>query len=182
MFIFTKVYLLVNYHFNLDVIYCKIKNFRLLFFFNFLFVRSKEEKCTKGQPCSTGICTWNQHIIFFDIDTIDNMSLWIKLINLEHNQDILGEIKFNKLNLNAQSEWYSLHDISHGLVESSFSRTLPSTTDMSVIINSITICLSRFYSSSTTINRKRQLPNIPSAQLDANREKGLSFYLKIFSI
>ncbi len=84
--------------------------------------RSKEDKCTKAQPCSSGVCTWNQHIIFFDINTIENILLWIKLMNLEHNQEILGEIKFNKLNLNNKSEWYNLNETSNGLLEK---RTLP---------------------------------------------------------
>ncbi len=79
--------------------------------------RSKEDKCTKAQPCSSGVCTWNQHIIFFDINTIENILLWIKLMNLEHNQEILGEIKFNKLNLNNKSEWYNLNETSNGLLE-----------------------------------------------------------------
>jgi hypothetical protein len=30
-----------------------------------------------------------------------------------------------------------------------------------------------YFSSTPTSNRKRQLPNIPAAQLHANREKGL---------
>ncbi|CAF3784330.1 unnamed protein product [Rotaria sordida] len=113
---------------------------------------SKEEKCTKAQPCSSGICIWNQHIIFFDIDTIDNILLCIKLINLEHNQEILGEIKFNKLNLNNKPEWFYLNDTSN---ESLFNRVHSSTTNIP----------------STTNNRKRQLPDIPIAKLHANGEK-----------
>ena len=77
----------------------------------FFFYRSKVEKCTKAQQCISGICTWNQQIMFFDIDTIDNLILWIKLINLDHNQEILGEIKFNKLNLNNKAEWYNLNGL-----------------------------------------------------------------------
>ncbi|CAF5153253.1 unnamed protein product, partial [Rotaria magnacalcarata] len=53
--------------------------------------RSKEQKCTKPQACSSGICTWNQRLIFFDIDKLDNLSLWAKVIDLDRNQDILGE-------------------------------------------------------------------------------------------
>lgn len=115
------------------------------------FCRSKEEKCTKAQSCTSGLCTWNQHIIFFDIDTIDNIILWIKLINLEHNQEILGEIKFNKLNLNNKPEWYNLN--------SSINRVLPLITN----------------------NRKRQLPDIPTAQLHANREKGITNFYFLFN-
>ena len=47
-------------------------------------------------------------MIFFDIQTIDNLCLWMKLINLEHNQEILGGIKFNRLILNNSPEWYNL--------------------------------------------------------------------------
>ncbi len=36
------------------------------------------------------------------------MNLCIKLINLEHNQENLGEIKFEKLNFNNKPEWYNL--------------------------------------------------------------------------
>ncbi|CAF4540050.1 unnamed protein product [Rotaria sp. Silwood1] len=115
-------------------------------------ISSKEEKCTKAQPCSSGICIWNQHIIFFDIETIDNIILWIKLINLEHNQDILGEIKFNKLNLNNKTEWFSLNDTSNGLL---FNRVLSPTTNIPSTIN----------------NRKRQLPDIPAVKIDAHGEK-----------
>ncbi|CAF3542722.1 unnamed protein product [Adineta steineri] len=118
-------------------------------------ISSTEEKCTKAQPCSSGICTWNQHITFFDIETLDNILLWIKLINLEHNQEILGEIKFNKLYSNSKTEWYNLNNnISNGLP---FNRVLPppTTTDIP----------------STANTRKRQLPDIPTAQLEANREK-----------
>jgi hypothetical protein len=79
--------------------------------------RSKEEKCTKAQPCSSGVCTWNQHIRFFDIDTMDNICLSIKLINLEHNHEVLGDIKLNKLNLNNKSEWYTLNEATNGLLE-----------------------------------------------------------------
>ncbi len=114
-----------------------------LYFDCFFFCRSKEEKCTKAQPCTSGICTWNQHIIFFDIDTIDNIILMIKLINLEHNEEVLGEIKFNQLNLNNKAEWYNFN------LDSSCNCVLPSTSS----------------------NRKRQLPDIPTAQLQANREK-----------
>jgi len=132
-------------------------------FFSISISRSKEEKCTKAQSCSSGICTWNQHIIFFDIDTIDNIILWIKLINLEHNQEVLGEIKFHKLNLNNKTEWYHLNGLLEryfhikkkeffiSYLDSSFHRVLLSTTN----------------------NQKRQLPDIPTAQLNANREKGI---------
>src|SRR4051812_16644136 len=112
IFLFNKVYLLVNYHCNMNMIYCKNKNQKFeKLNCSFFCDRSKEEKCTKAQPCSSGICTWNQHIIFFDIDTIDNIILWIKLINLDNNQDVLGEIKFNKLNLNNKGEWYNLNGL-----------------------------------------------------------------------
>lgn len=80
-------------------------------FLHYLYYRSKDEKCTKAQSCTSGICTWNQHIIFFDIDTMDNINLCIKLINLEHNEEVLGEIKLNKLNLNNKSEWYQLNGL-----------------------------------------------------------------------
>lgn len=40
---------------------------------------------------------------------MENIVLFIKLINLEHNEEVLGEIKFNKLNLNNKSEWYNLN-------------------------------------------------------------------------
>ncbi|CAF2707840.1 unnamed protein product [Rotaria sp. Silwood2] len=113
---------------------------------------SKEEKCTKAQPCSSGICVWNQHIIFFDIETIDNILLWIKLINLEHNQDILGEIKFNKLNLSNKPEWFCLNDTLNG---SLFNRTVPPATTIP----------------STANNRKRQLPDIPTVKLHGHEEK-----------
>lgn len=83
--------------------------------FNLIVFRPKEEKCTKAQSCSSGICIWNQRIIFFDIETFENIVLWVKLINLEHNQEILGEMKLNKLNLNNKCEWFSLNDVSQGL-------------------------------------------------------------------
>ncbi|CAF5173398.1 unnamed protein product, partial [Rotaria magnacalcarata] len=73
---------------------------------------SKEQKCTKPQACSSGICTWNQRLIFFDIDKLDNLSLWAKVIDLDRNQDILGEICISlndkKNSLNGQPEWYYL--------------------------------------------------------------------------
>jgi hypothetical protein len=70
------------------------------------------EKCTKAQPCSSGICTWNQRIIFFDLNNLDHLNLSIKLINLEVNQEVVGEILFQKLNLNNKSEWYNLTGMS----------------------------------------------------------------------
>ena len=73
------------------------------------FHRSTEEKCTKAQSCSAGNCTWNQHMIFFDIQTLDNILLWIKLIDLDYNQEILGDIKLHSLNLNNKPEWYNLN-------------------------------------------------------------------------
>ncbi|CAM4895992.1 unnamed protein product [Rotaria socialis] len=115
-------------------------------------ILSKEEKCTKAQSCSSGICIWNQRIIFFDIEPIDNILLCVKLINLEHNQDILGEIKLYKLNLNNKCEWFSLNDTSTGLL---LDRTYLSTVDIPPTAN----------------NRKRQLPDIPLARLQANTEK-----------
>jgi hypothetical protein len=42
------------------------------------------------------------------MNNIDKMNLVIKLINLEVNQEILGEILFQKFNLNNKSEWYNL--------------------------------------------------------------------------
>ncbi|CAF0942842.1 unnamed protein product [Rotaria sp. Silwood1] len=146
---------------------------------------SKEQKCTKPQTCSSGICTWNQRIIFFDIDTLDNLSLWIKLIDLDRNQEILGEIYISlndkKLNLNGQPEWYNLiskysllqtknfqlNDSDTSEIEQhepSFNRILPT-------INANNEILPTMIDTITTSNRKRQLPNIPAAQLHANREK-----------
>ncbi|CAF2677501.1 unnamed protein product, partial [Rotaria sp. Silwood2] len=149
---------------------------------------SKEQKCTKPQACSSGICTWNQRLIFFDIDTLDNLSLWAKLIDLDRNQEILGEIYISlndkKLNLNGQPEWYNLiskYSSLHQLQiknfqlndsdtseieqhESSFNRILPT-------INANNELLPTMIDTITTSNRKRQLPNIPAAQLHANREK-----------
>jgi hypothetical protein len=52
-------------------------------------------------------------------------------MNLEHNQEILGEIKFNKLNLNNKSEWYNLNEISKGLLEK---RILPHRNNHSISI------------------------------------------------
>lgn len=37
------------------------------------------------------------------------MNLWIKLINLEVQQEILGEIHIDKINFTNKSEWYILH-------------------------------------------------------------------------
>ena len=54
--------------------------------------RSKEQKCTKPQTCSGGICTWNQRLTFFDVDTLDQLSIWIRLVDLDRNEDILGEV------------------------------------------------------------------------------------------
>ncbi|UJR36942.1 hypothetical protein I4U23_029651 [Adineta vaga] len=116
-------------------------------------ISSKQEKCTKAQPCSLGTCTWNQHIIFFDLETLENILLWIKLINLEHNQDILGEIKFQELNLNNDSQWYKLNSTSDGIASSHVYSSATDTPPM------------------TAHARKRQLPDIPTAQLEANREK-----------
>ncbi|CAF0948351.1 unnamed protein product [Adineta ricciae] len=115
-------------------------------------ISSKQDKCTKGQPCSSGSCTWNQHIIFFDLDTLENVLLWIKLINLEHRQEILGEMKFQQLNLSSNPQWYKLNNIADG---SSCNRAHLSTTDVLPV----------------TQSRKRQLPDIPTARLEANREK-----------
>lgn len=39
------------------------------------------------------MCTWNQRLIFFDIETFDNLSLWAKLIDLDRNQEVLGEVR-----------------------------------------------------------------------------------------
>lgn len=55
------------------------------------------------------MCTWNQRIIFFDLISMDQMNLWIKLINLEVQQEILGEIHIERLNLTNKSEWYTLN-------------------------------------------------------------------------
>ncbi len=107
----------------------------------FNFFRSKEEKCTKAQPCSSGVCTWNQHITFFDIDNIDKTSLWVKLINLEDNQEILGDIKFNKLNLNNKPEWYNLNDTTNGSLK--IERTLTYINSISRII--IQSCSSAYH-------------------------------------
>lgn len=64
----------------------------------FLFIpRSKEQKCTKPQACAAGICTWNQRLMFFDVDTLDNLSLWIKLVDFDRNQDVLGEVNAPRL-------------------------------------------------------------------------------------
>ena len=58
------------------------------------FCRLKQEKRAKTRRFSSStICTWNQHVIFSDINTIDNVLLWVKLINLEHKQGVLGELK-----------------------------------------------------------------------------------------
>lgn len=54
--------------------------------------RSKERKCTKPQICSAGVCTWNQRLTFFDIDTLDHLSIWIRFVDLDRNEDILGEV------------------------------------------------------------------------------------------
>ena len=54
--------------------------------------RSKDQKCTKPQSCISGTCTWNQRLVFFDIDTLDNLSLWVKLVDLDRNQENLGEV------------------------------------------------------------------------------------------
>ncbi|CAF1216277.1 unnamed protein product [Rotaria sordida] len=147
---------------------------------------SKEQKCTKPQICSSGICTWNQRLIFFDINTLDNLSLWAKLIDLDRNQEILGEICIplndKKINLNGQPEWYNLiskysllqtknsqfNDSDTSEIEqhesSSSNRRLPT-------INANNELLPTMIDTITTSNRKRQLPNIPAAQLHANREK-----------
>ncbi|UJR09234.1 hypothetical protein I4U23_013480 [Adineta vaga] len=149
---------------------------------------SKEQKCTKSQPCSSGICTWNQRLIFFDINTLANLSLWTKLVDLDRNQEVLGEICIalndTNLNLNGIPEWYTLSskyspvrrlpikhftrsdsDASefdqHG---SSFNRVLPT-------LNTNNELLPSMIDTNQTSNRKRQLPNIPAAQLHANREK-----------
>ncbi|CAF1114513.1 unnamed protein product [Rotaria magnacalcarata] len=115
-------------------------------------ILSKEEKCTKAQSCSSGICIWNQRIIFFDIEPIDNILLCVKLINLEHNQDILGEIKLYRLNLNNKCEWFSLNEASTGLL---LDRTSSPTAGIPSAAN----------------NRKRQLPDIPLERLQVNTEK-----------
>lgn len=54
------------------------------------------------------MCTWNQRIIFFDLSSMDQMNLWIKLINLEVHQEVLGEIHIDKLTSTNKSEWYHL--------------------------------------------------------------------------
>lgn len=110
-------------------------------------ILSTQEKCTKAQSCLAGQCTWNQHIIFFDIQTIDNLCLWMKLINLERNQEILGDIRFDHFKLNNIAEW-------HNLTHSTNNHVLPN-----------------IPSSSTSHNRRRQLPDIPPEKLQANREK-----------
>jgi regulating synaptic membrane exocytosis protein 2 len=143
---------------------------------------SKEQKCTKPQSCSSGVCTWNQRLTFFYIDTLDNLSIWIKLVDLDRNQEILGEICIplndKKLNLNGTPEWYYLtsssrskdllrsdSDISEIEQQgSSFNRVLPT-------INTHNELLPSMIDTTPTSNRKRQLPNIPAAQLHANREK-----------
>ena len=83
------------------IVITKEKREREFRVFNHLFVfsRSKEQKCTKPQACSAGICTWNQRLEFFDIDTIDNLSLWIKLVDFDRNQYALGEVKQTNLSM-----------------------------------------------------------------------------------
>lgn len=144
---------------------------------------SKEQKCTKPQPCSAGICTWNQRLEFFYIDTIDNLSLWIKLVDFDRNQDVLGElcIPLNDRNLSNTSEWYSL-STSHTNPQSNYLRSDSdvsefdhqgiSTNRALPTIQSNNESLSTMIDTTqTNSNRKRQLPNIPAAQLHANREK-----------
>ncbi|CAF1657069.1 unnamed protein product, partial [Adineta ricciae] len=149
---------------------------------------SKEQKCTKPQACSSGACTWNQRIIFFDINTLDNLSLWIKLVDLDRNQEVLGEICITltdaNLNFNGIPEWYTLtpkytptrrlpgkrftqsdSDASElEQHESSFNRVLPTFHTNNEVLPSM-------IDTTQASNRKRQLPNIPAAQLHANREK-----------
>ncbi|CAF3463069.1 unnamed protein product [Rotaria socialis] len=157
--------------------------------------RSKEQKCTKPQACSSGICTWNQRVIFFDIDKLDNLSLWAKVIDLDRNQDILGEICISlndkKISLNGQPEWYYLiSKYSSSSSSSSPSHTQtksfllndsnmseveqnesPSNRILPTINANNEILPTSMIDTISTSNRKRQLPNIPAAQLHANREK-----------
>ncbi|CAF4144395.1 unnamed protein product, partial [Rotaria magnacalcarata] len=116
-------------------------------------------------------------------------------IDLDRNQDILGEICISlndkKNSLNGQPEWYYLkskyssssssssppHTQTKGFLlndsniseieqnESSSNRILPT-----ININNEILPTSMIDAISAS-NRKRQLPNIPAAQLHANREK-----------
>lgn len=70
------------------------------------------------------MCTWNQRIIFFDLTSMDQMNLWIKLINLEVHQEILGEIHIDKLNSTNRSEWYQLTGEFSRSFDKSFSRII----------------------------------------------------------
>ncbi|CAF1429769.1 unnamed protein product [Adineta steineri] len=149
---------------------------------------SKEQKCTKPQTCSSGICIWNQRLTFFDIDTLNNLSLWIKLVDLDRNQEVLGEnciaLNDTHINLNGLPEWYNLtpkYSSSHRLSTKNFTRNDSNTSEIEQqkspsnrvlpTINTNNELLPTMIDTTQTSNRKRQLPNIPAAQLHANREK-----------
>lgn len=94
IFIYHKDHSLVNCQSNMNEIPCRcslprrrVPNDNRLPSF-----RSREQKCTKPRACSSGRCTWNERLTFFDIDTLDNLSLWAKLVDLDRNQDSLGEV------------------------------------------------------------------------------------------